>query len=459
MSQHIHFVTGRLARHALEVLLKQLANRMDFAYSIDELPISVAALMTCRWVGRHIEVPDGTDYVLLPGYCAGDMIELAERLNTPVRRGPRDLRRLPQYFGDEKMPTDDYGEYSIEILAEINHAARLPPDELLGLARALKQDGADVIDLGCQPGEIWTEVGDAVRRLVDEGLRVSIDSFEPSEVSDAAAAGAELVLSVNKSNREAAVDWGCEVVAIPDNLSILDSLDDTIDYLAKNNVSFRVDPILEPIGLGLANSLWRYFDVRRRYPEANMMMGVGNLTEMTDVDSAGVNVLLLGICQELGIQSVLTTQEINWARTSVKECDRARRLVRYAVAKRTPPKRVNDELVVLRDVTVDSFGDGELDRMATQIRDRNIRLFAERDQLHALSEQRRVVATDAFELFRQLEGSASKPMTSSHAFYLGFELAKASIAMTLGKQYRQDEALDWGYLTVDEQSHRGSRRD
>ncbi len=54
-----------------------------------------------------------------------------------------------------------------------------------------------------------------------------------------------------------------------------------------------------------------------------MMMGIGNLTEMTDVDSAALNVLLLGICQELGIGSVLTTEVINWARSSVRECDLA----------------------------------------------------------------------------------------------------------------------------------------
>ena len=28
------------------------------------------------------------------------------------------------------------------------------------------------------------------------------------------------------------------------------------------------------------------------------------------------------------------------------------------------------------------------------------------------------------------------------------------MALTLGKEYRQDEALDWGYLTQVEESHR-----
>jgi hypothetical protein len=35
----------------------------------------------------------------------------------------------------------------------------------------------------------------------------------------------------------------------------------------------------------------------------------------------------------------------------------------------------------------------------------------------------------------------------THAFYLGKELARASLAMTLGKTYRQEGALAWGYLT------------
>ena len=46
----------------------------------------------------------------------------------------------------------------------------------------------------------------------------------------------------------------------------------------------------------------------------------------------------------------------------------------------------------------------------------------------------------------------------SHAFYLGYELMKAKTALTLGKDYRQDQALDWGYLTEPEVSHRERKR-
>jgi hypothetical protein len=44
----------------------------------------------------------------------------------------------------------------------------------------------------------------------------------------------------------------------------------------------------------------------------------------------------------------------------------------------------------------------------------------------------------------------------SHAFYLGYELAKAVTALTLGKNYVQDQALRWGFLTREETSHRAA---
>ena len=80
-----------------------------------------------------------------------------------------------------------------------------------------------------------------------------------------------------------------------------------------------------------------------------MMMGIGNITELTEVDSAGVNMVLAAVCEELGIQSVLTTQVINWCRSSVAEFDAARRLIHHAVAARTIPKHLSSALVMLRD--------------------------------------------------------------------------------------------------------------
>jgi dihydropteroate synthase len=242
-------------------------------------------------------------------------------------------------------------------------------------------------------------------------------------------------------------------VALPDVPATLEGLDATIEALTGWGVPFRIDPIIEPIGFGVAASLQRYHELRRRYPGAAMMMGVGNLTELTDVDSAGVNVVLLAICQELGVRSVLTTEVINWCRSSVRELDRARRLVHYACTHRVLPKRLEPDLVMLRDPKLRLHGDEFLRELAAGITDRNVRLFAERGLLHVLSGRMFLQGTDPFALFAEMQQHDA--IDPSHAFYLGFEMAKAVTALTLCKNYEQDQALRWGLLTIEEQSHRG----
>jgi dihydropteroate synthase-like protein len=286
---------------------------------------------------------------------------------------------------------------------------------------------------------------------------VSIDSFNVREIELAVRAGAELVLSVNRSNRESAADWGAEVVVVPDEVRTLRGLDESIEQLTRDGVRFRLDPILEPIGCGFAVSLGRYLEVRRRYPDLEMLMGIGNLTELSEADSAPINLVLLGFCQELGIRSVLTTQVINWARTCVRECDLARRMTNFAVRQGVPPKHVAPQFVMLRDEKILEKGDAELVRLREQIRDHNYRLFAESGMLHLISAGLYLSDRDPFSLFDRLLATAPKNVDASHAFYLGFELCKAAIALTLGKNYEQDEALDWGILTRPERHHRLNR--
>ncbi|HEY2414396.1 MAG TPA: DUF6513 domain-containing protein [Pirellulaceae bacterium] len=462
-TDHIHFVTGRLAEHALRPVVASLAEKAGFDFTLEVLPITVAALMTPAWISRHVHIPPSASRVIVPGYCDGDLSPIQTLTSARVERGPRDLRELDGFFGQQSAK-DDYGQYDIKIIAEINHAPRLSLQDILAEAAALRTSGADWIDVGCDPGEPWAGVAECVRTLKADGHRVSIDSLNSAEIEPAVRAGAELVLSVNRSNREAAKNWGCEVVVIPDDIPTLGGLEETLEALAAAGVPLRIDPIIEPIGCGFAASLGRYLEVRRRFPDAEMLMGIGNLTELTDADSAGINVLLLGFCQELGIRSILTTQVINWAKTSVRECDLARRLVCYARRHRIPPKHIEPRLVTLRDPKVHEFGSESLQKLAEQIKDNSYRVFGDAGKVHLIGAGLHIADRDPFLVFERLlnpgfGGAADahqppKNMDASHAFYLGFEMAKAAIALTLGKEYRQDEALNWGYLTESEQSHR-----
>jgi dihydropteroate synthase len=442
--RRVLFVTGKLAEPALRRTVAEMGPA--FAWEIAVMKITVAALMTTPWIARFLEVPlpPDTDLVLIPGLCEGDPAVIAERVGVPVEKGPKDLRQIPEFFG-RAAAARDYGNYDIEIIAEVNNAPRLERHAIREEAERYRAGGADVIDIGCTPGRAFPALGDVVRELATAGMRVSVDSFDSGEIRTAVQAGAELVLSVNGSNLESARELAgarARVVVIPDFGRGLETLEPSVAALERWGVSYLIDPVIEPIGFGFMRSLERYAETRRRYPDAPLFMGVGNITELTAADTTGVHAVLIAICQELGVRAVLTTEVIPWARGAVREIDVARRLMYHAVTQKTLPKGIDDRLVTVKDPVLLAFTEEELRELQRRVTDPNFRIFTDRDTITVFNSEKFVRGTDIHEIFAQLEvGEAT------HAFYLGRELGKAKLAITLGKTYRQEGALQWGYLT------------
>jgi dihydropteroate synthase-like protein len=426
--------------------LRRVLDEMQppFEARVAVMKITVAALMTTPWIARFLEVPPDTDLVLIPGLSEGDVGVIAERFGVRVEKGPKDLREIPRYFG-QAAAAAEYGDYRIEILAEINNAPKLPRDAILAGAEYFRSNGADLIDLGCTPGLAFPDLADVVRALRGAGMRVSIDSFDLGEIRTAVEAGAEMVLSVNRSNLQVARELkglGATVVVIPDLGEGIETLDPSIQALERWGVPYLLDPIIEPIGFGFMASLERYAEVHRRYPDAGQLMGIGNITELTSADTTGVNAVLIAICEELGVRAVLTTEVIPWARGAVKEIDIARRLMHHAISHRTIPKRLDDRLITVKDPEILEYDEAELRRLHQAVRDPNFRIFADRATITVFNDAIFVRGDDIQEIFSQLGVDEA-----THAFYLGRELMKAKLAITLGKTYRQEGALAWGYLT------------
>jgi dihydropteroate synthase-like protein len=411
VAERLLFVTGRLAAPALRDTLDR--SELPFDYEVAVMKITVAALMTTSWIARFLEPPEAVTKIMIPGLCEGETDVLAERFGVP---------------------------------AEINHVPRLSRDRILELAGYYRDAGADVIDLGLSLERRWLDEGPAViAELRERGFALSIDTMDREEILMADEAGVDYVLSLNGSNRDLAERLSATPVLIPDTPEDLDSLEGTIAHLERLGKPYLVDPIIEPIGTGFAASLGRYLEVRRRHPEAEMLMGIGNLTELTEADSTGVTAMLIGFCQELGIRNVLTTEVIDWARGAVREAVLAAQLMHFAQEQGTPPKHVDGRLLTVKDEDLRPYAESELRELHAQVTDPNFRIFADADWIYVFNAELFVKGTDFNEIFDQL--GVDEP---THAFYLGKELMKATIARALRKNYRQESPLDWGYMTFEE---------
>jgi dihydropteroate synthase-like protein len=437
------FVTGKLAAPALRATLSRA--ELGFDYEIAVMKITVAALMTTTWIARFLEVPESVTNIMIPGLCEGETAVLAERFGVPVEKGPADLKQLPSWFGQADARAS-YGPRDVRVFAEINHVPRLSRERILELASSYRDAGADVIDLGLSLDRRWLDDGpETIAELRERGFTLSIDTLDREEILMADEAGVDYVLSLNGSNRDLAERLRATPVLIPDTPEDLDSLEATIAHLERLRKPYLVDPIIEPICIGFAASLGRYLEVRRRHPAAEMLMGIGNLTELTEADSTGVTAVLIGFCQELGIRNVLSTEVIAWAHGAVREAVLAAQLMHFAQAQGTLPKHVDDRLLTAKDEDFRPYAESELRELQAQVTDPNFRIFADRDWIYVFNAELFVKGTDFNEIFDQLGVDEA-----THAFYLGKELMKATIARALGKNYRQESPLDWGYLTFEE---------
>jgi dihydropteroate synthase-like protein len=436
--EHILFLTGRLAQPQLERVLSGIADA-PFTFEVREIGLQVAALMTADMIRRRVEPPVKADRIIVPGRCRGDLEALAAHYGIPVQRGPEELKDLPRFFNRAARPVD-LSEYEVAIFAEIVDAPRLAVEAIVQRARALQRDGADVIDLGCLPETPFAHLEDSVRALKSEGFAVSVDSVDAQELLRGGRAGADYLLSLTVDTLWVADEVASTPVLIPKTPHDEASLHAAIDALAGKGRAFLADPILDPIPFGFTASIVRYHALRARYPEAPIMMGVGNLTELTEADTSGINALLFGIAAELNVAAVLTTQVSAHARRAVREADWARRIMHAAARHRSLPKGMSGALMTVHDKHPFPDTPAEIAATAAQVRDPNFRVQVAEDGLHVYNRDGIRTGTRAFDLWPQL----GLENDASHAFYMGVELAHAEIAWRLGKRYVQDQPLDWG---------------
>jgi dihydropteroate synthase-like protein len=448
MPERVLFITGRLARGRLERVLGAIGP-MPFEWRVHDIGVKVAALMTEEIIRRRLPRPVEADRIIVPGRCHADLGRLSADLGVRVERGPDEITDLPRYLGAKGRPPD-LSRYDIRIFAEIVDAATTGVARILSRAAELKAAGADVIDLGCLPDTPFPHLEESVRALKERGLIVSVDSADPRELARGIKAGADHVLSLDEETIALAQGTACVPILVPRPHGDLDSLVRAAEAAKSREIACILDPILDPIHFGFTESLTRYAELRRRLPDAEVMMGTGNLTELTEADTSGITAVLLGICSELAIRNVLTVQVSPHTRRTLEEHDAARRLMFAAREDQALPKEYDAGLLQIHDRMPFAATPDEIATLAEQVRDKNFRIEAAEDGIHVYARGLHKIEQDAFQFFADLHVEQD----GAHGFYLGAELTKAEIALRLGKRYVQDEPLDFGVAAPRQQGDR-----
>lgn len=446
MAKNLLFLTGKLAEKSLNKVLTEVQSNPKtpaFKYRIEQIGVSVAALMTPELIARRLKQAGDADKVIVPGLCQGDLSKLEAQYGVPVERGPEDLKDLPQYFGQAGIKPD-LSQYGVKIFAEIVDAPYLSVDGIVSKARQFVAQGANVIDLGCLPGVKFLHLADAVHALKSIDIKVSVDSLNTDDLLKAGKAGADYLLSLTEKTLWIADEVASTPILIPAKPHSLPSLYRAIEACLKSGKPFLADAILDPIHFGLTQSIVRYQKLRKKYPDIQIMMGIGNLTELTDADTTGINALLFGIISELDINAVLATSVSPHAVNAIAEADIARRVMFAAKRDERLPRAYSNGLLGLHDRRPFTYSADEIKEIASQIKDPSFRIQVSEQGVHIYNRDGLFEATDPFTLYPHLKVDDD----ASHAFYLGVELARAQIAWQLNKRYVQDQELEWGVASA-----------
>ena len=442
MKKNILFITGKLAEKNLKKILDCIEEK-DFSYEIRNLNINVAALLTTEMIYRRIGNVDNFSKIILPGKVRGDIDELAKKLKIEIERGPEELKDLPVMFGGNPLKYD-LSKYEVHIFAEITDAPNMKIQEIISMANYYRDNGADIIDIGCLPNKPFPHLSETIQELKRQDFYVSIDSHLDKELILGGKSGADYLLSIKSDNFYILDEVDSYPILIPKDGDMV-SLYDCIDRCIENKRIFIADPILDPINYGFTQSITRYSELRKRYPDIHIMMGTGNVTELTHADTTGMTMILMGIISELKINHILTTEVSKHCRTVIKESDLARRIILAASLGNTTPKHINSGLLTTHEEDPIRYNAQEVEELFEQVKDSSYRIMNTDDGVNLFNKKGLQVAIDPFDFFEKIDVGDD----TGHAFYLGVELARAQIAHQLGKTYEQDEELKWGCL-VDE---------
>ena len=483
----ILLVTGKLAAGEVKNVVKQFERFGDYEIDVFVADVDVAAFITPKNL-KGVDISK-YDLVIVPGNTKGNWKRLEEETGVKIRLGSihaadliyvlKNLSRLelshtipacrllssimaeevielvnsdssgvkkPAFVGDVVV-----GMGRIKVVAEIVDAPEMSRDEVRERAEYYIENGADIVDVGIP---IECDVKGAVRAVkavLDVCDAVSVDTFNPKIIKECVEAGVQMVMSVGKENLKALDFIESQAVVIVSR--DVEELKKLVEFARKSGKENLIADCILDAPLSFYASLERYSKFRKIDDETPMLFGAGNVTELCDADSTGMNALLAFLAEEIGANALFTTEASCKTSGSIRELRVASYMARAAKLRKSPPKDFGFNLLVLKEKTrVEEPFFSEVkavnaDEVApnTFIRDPlgDFRIGVAEGSVVAVHESGIALKGDA-ESVSKAAIKLGLVSRLDHAAYLGRELMKAEIAAKLGKNYVQDEELNFG---------------
>jgi dihydropteroate synthase-like protein len=468
----ILLVTGKLA----EKQVKEIAK--DFGCDVYVADVDVASFIT----PKHLENLDLSKYdlVIVPGLTSGcDWKRLEEEKGVKIRLGtihavdlPILLKNIDKIELSHEIPAcrllslkkaeenlklvdslDECFFYigdvkvggRMKIVAEIVDAVKLQNDELIDAIDYYLNSGADIIDLGIPLEFDTSDVERVVKVARDQCKALSIDTFNRKAIEIGVKHGVDMIMSLSQQNLDCLdlIDKDTAVVMVEKNVGKLVKL---VEVAKTKTEKVIADPLLDP--LNLFESLLRYYEFRK-ISNTPLLFGIGNMTELMDADSIGINAILAYIAEEIGCQLLFTTEASDKTKGCVRELKIASYMAKVAKLKKMPPKDMGFDLLVFKEKRLKKYHKDVKNPIVAKpvkfVRDPkgDFRIWIDKDKIICEHEKAVIVGKNAKEI---LDTIISMNLVSrlDHAGYLGRELKKAEIALKLGKSYVQDEELNFG---------------
>lgn len=417
------------------------------------------------------------DLVIVSGMCTASFAGVERETGIPVYRGPKHaadlamiLAALPSLSLSRTVPADEFlaikkteearhrvadleaaagadfivrgvkigGGSRMKVLAEIMDAPRC--ENIRNRVERYFAHGADIVDLGFGFDATPEDVHRVFSAIEGINRPLAADTQDPDLIR-AALGRADIILSLQEENIPLVgadiAGAGAAAVVVPGAATLKKNIAMAKDAGIRCIIA---DPLLQPAGSGLVASLKNF--KKSRYP---LFFGAGNVAELLDADSVGINALLAGMAMEVGAAVIFTSEHSDKTCGSVKEMRRATEMM--ALARDRPyPKDLGIDLLILKEKRRRREPPLEYDttitaqEMPSEIEydpKGNFRIGIEGDTIVAVIHGRAVRGHRWQDVLHTIliQGDVTLP---DHAGYLGRELYKAELAIRYGRSFEQD---------------------